>query len=144
MDIFSPPSGCADTYSMLEQRTWARSPDNLETPQFPTPDRSPDSKNIGCLVKFVFFFFLLTKQEILLGKGTWVESSRVREPRRTLPRGSQSRVLRSWLSFNSDKTQWVSGSLCPTQCLENTYTKNLFFIYLKFEFAWVSAFYPRY
>ena len=37
---------------------------------------------------------VLTKQEILLGKGTWVESSRVREPRRTaLPRGSQSRVL---------------------------------------------------
>ena len=37
---------------------------------------------------------LLTKQEILLGKGTRVESSRVREPRRTaLPRGSQSRVL---------------------------------------------------
>ena len=26
---------------------------------------------------------VLTKQEILLGKGTWVESSRVREPRRT-------------------------------------------------------------
>ena len=37
---------------------------------------------------------LLTKQETLLGKGTRVESSRVREPRRTaLPRGSQSRVL---------------------------------------------------
>ena len=37
---------------------------------------------------------VLIKQEILLGKGTWVESSRVREPRRTaLPRGSQSRVL---------------------------------------------------
>ena len=37
---------------------------------------------------------LLTKQEILLGKGTRVESSRVREPRRTtLMRGSQSRVL---------------------------------------------------
>ena len=37
---------------------------------------------------------VLTKQEILLGKGTWVESSRVREPRRTaLPHGSQSRVL---------------------------------------------------
>ena len=34
---------------------------------------------------------VLTKQEILLGKGTQVESSRVREPRRTaLP---QSRVL---------------------------------------------------
>ena len=25
---------------------------------------------------------MLTKQEILLGKGTWAESSRVREPRR--------------------------------------------------------------
>ena len=37
---------------------------------------------------------VLTKQEILLGKGTRVESSRVREPRRTaLPRGSESQVL---------------------------------------------------
>ena len=37
---------------------------------------------------------VLTKQETLLGKGTRVESSRVREPRRTaLPRGSGSRVL---------------------------------------------------
>ena len=37
---------------------------------------------------------VLTKQEILLGKGTRVESSRVREPRRTaLPCGLQSRVL---------------------------------------------------
>ena len=37
---------------------------------------------------------VLTKQEILLGKGTWVESSKVGEPRRTaLPRGSQSRFL---------------------------------------------------
>ena len=37
---------------------------------------------------------VLTKQEILLGKGTWVESSRVREPRRTaLPSGSQCPVL---------------------------------------------------
>ena len=35
-----------------------------------------------------------TKREILLGMGTWVESSRVREPRRTaLLRGSQSQVL---------------------------------------------------
>ena len=40
---------------------------------------------------------LLTKQEILLGKGTWVESSRVREPRRTaLPHGLQSQVLWWW------------------------------------------------
>ena len=38
--------------------------------------------------------YLLTKQEILLGKGTLMDSSRAREPRRTaLPRGSQSRVL---------------------------------------------------
>ena len=37
---------------------------------------------------------VLTKQEVLLGKGTWVESSRVREPRRTaLLRGSQSPVF---------------------------------------------------
>ena len=37
---------------------------------------------------------VLTKQEILLGKGTRVESSRVREPRRTaLPRGSPCRAL---------------------------------------------------
>ena len=37
---------------------------------------------------------LLTKQEILLGKGTWVESRRVRQPRRTaLSHGLQSLVL---------------------------------------------------
>ena len=43
---------------------------------------------------YLFIYFLLTKQEILLGKGTRVESCRVREPRRTaLPHGSQSPVL---------------------------------------------------
>ena len=37
---------------------------------------------------------VLTKQEILLGKGAQVESSRVREPRKTaLPCGSQSWIL---------------------------------------------------
>ena len=37
---------------------------------------------------------VLTKQEILLGKGTRVDSSRVRKPRRTaLPCGLQSQVL---------------------------------------------------
>ena len=37
---------------------------------------------------------VLTKQETLLGRGAQVESSRVREPRRTaLPRRSQSQVL---------------------------------------------------
>ena len=36
----------------------------------------------------------LTRQEIVLGKGTRVESSRVREPRRTaLPRGSGFMVM---------------------------------------------------
>ena len=37
---------------------------------------------------------MLTKQEVLLGKGAWVESIRVREPRRrALPHGSRSWVL---------------------------------------------------
>ena len=40
---------------------------------------------------------VLTKQETLLGSGTWVEGSRVREPRRTaLLHGSQSQVLWEW------------------------------------------------
>ena len=38
--------------------------------------------------------YMLTKQEILLGKGARAESSRVREPRRTtLPYESQSQAL---------------------------------------------------
>ena len=36
---------------------------------------------------------LLTKQEILLGKGTRVESRRVKEPGTALSRGLQSQVL---------------------------------------------------
>jgi len=37
---------------------------------------------------------MLTKQEILVGKGAWAESRRVREPRRTaLPSGLRSQVL---------------------------------------------------
>ena len=35
------------------------------------------------MTEFFFFFFWLTKQETLLGKGTRVERRRVREPRRT-------------------------------------------------------------
>ena len=43
---------------------------------------------------------LLTKEEILLGKGTRVESSRVRERRRTaLPCGLQSRFYGDGTSF---------------------------------------------
>ena len=40
---------------------------------------------------------VLTKQEVLLGKGPWAENSRVREPRRTaLSHGFQSGVLWWW------------------------------------------------
>ena len=41
--------------------------------------------------------YVLTKQEILLGKGTWAESRRARESRRTaVSHGLQSRVLWWW------------------------------------------------
>ena len=60
-------------------------------------DPFQDLKGGSCLTlgnNFSEETHMLTKQEILLGKGTWVESSRVREPRRTaLPHGSQSQVL---------------------------------------------------
>ena len=46
---------------------------------------------------------MLTEQEILLGKGTWGESRRVREPRRTaLPHGfavSGFMVISFWVVF---------------------------------------------
>ena len=43
---------------------------------------------------------MLTKQEILLGKGTWVESRRVREPRRTaLPSGCSLGFYGDGISF---------------------------------------------
>ena len=43
---------------------------------------------------------MLTKQETLLGKGTRVESRKVREPRRTaLPRGLQSQVYGDGINF---------------------------------------------
>ena len=46
------------------------------------------------------FFFFLTKQETLLGKGTRVEARRVREPRRTAPScGSQSHFYGDGISF---------------------------------------------
>ena len=45
---------------------------------------------------------MLTKQEVLLGKGTRGESRRGREPRRTaLPCGSQSRVYGDGISFQA-------------------------------------------
>ena len=43
---------------------------------------------------------MLTKQEILLGKGTWVESSGVREPGRTaLPVARSLRFSGDGISF---------------------------------------------
>ena len=70
---------------------------------------------------------MLTKQEIFLGKGTLVESSRVREPRRTalphgLPHGSGFMVmgLVSWLSLanHSDSKSFlvVHASLSQDRC----------------------------
>ena len=50
---------------------------------------------------------MLTKQEILLGKGTLVESSGVREPRRTaLPRGSQCTGGVSFKPFPNSSSWW--------------------------------------
>ena len=68
---------------------------------------------------------LLTKQEILLGKGTRVESSRVREPRRTaLLCSSQSRFYGDGISFrlvfghhsNSESFLVVHASLSLDGC----------------------------
>ena len=69
---------------------------------------------------------MLTKQEILSGKGTQVESSRVREPRRTaLPRGSQSQGFMvmgsvSWWSLanhsNSESFLVAHASLSQDGC----------------------------
>ena len=57
---------------------------------------------------------LLTKQEILLGKGTRVASSRVREPRRTAPlHGSKSQVLWWWslANYSNSESFLVAHSL---------------------------------
>ena len=68
---------------------------------------------------------VLTKQEILLGKGTRVESSREREPRRTaLSRGSQSgfmvmRLVSGWsLANHSNSESFLVGhtSLSQDEC----------------------------
>ena len=56
---------------------------------------------------------VLTKQEILLGKGTCVESSRVREPRRTaLPRGAKM-----------DASERDSGKWIDTWCLLSAFPR---------------------
>ena len=64
---------------------------------------------------------VLTKQETLLGKGTWVESSSVREPRRTaLPWSSQSQVYGDGISFRVvfGQSFWLRvlpGGVCLVQ-----------------------------
>ena len=58
---------------------------------------------------------MLTKQEILLGKGTRVESSRVREPRRTaLPHGLGFMVMglvSGWSLANHSESFLVAHAL---------------------------------
>ena len=87
------------------------------------------------LVIFILFYFLLAKQEILLGKGTWEESRRVREPRRTaMPGGigfqvvfSQSFWLKSpswWCmscSAKMDASEKDSGRWLDMWCLLLTF-----------------------
>ena len=63
---------------------------------------------------------MLTKQEILLGKGAWVESSRVREPRRTAlaaVSGFMVMGLVFGLSLANQLTQSPSRrcTLCPAK-----------------------------
>ena len=50
--------------------------------------------------------YVLTKQEILLGKGPRVESSRVRKPRTALPRGSQCTGGVSFKPFPNSSGWW--------------------------------------
>ena len=68
---------------------------------------------------------MLTKQEILLGKGTRVESSRVRETRRTaLRRGSHSGfmvmgLVSGWslvTHYNSESFLVAHASLSQYEC----------------------------
>ena len=47
------------------------------------PLQGPKSGLLSNTRKIIVRGDVLTKQEVLLGKGTWVESSRVREPMRT-------------------------------------------------------------
>ena len=61
---------------------------------------------------------VLTKQEILLGKGTRVESSRVRKPGRTaLPRGSQCWVL--WKTERKEKERKTQNRIFNSLCLSS-------------------------
>ena len=73
---------------------------------------------------------LLTKQEILLGKGTRVESSRVRKPRRTaLPRGSQCTGRVSFKPFPNSSGWWrliSSVFLIRISCHKTTHANGYY------------------
>ena len=64
---------------------------------------------------------MLTKQETLLGKGAWVESRRVREPRRTaLPHGLVSGFMMMGLVSrfslaNHSNSRVLAGGACLVQ-----------------------------
>ena len=95
----SPGGGHGNSfqYSCLENR-WTEKPGKLQSIGSPRVGGPLPGPETGLLSKFRNGLseetHVLTKQEILLGKGTRVESRRVRESRRTaLPRGSQSQVL---------------------------------------------------
>ena len=61
---------------------------------------------------------MLTKQDILLVKGTQMESRRVREPRRTtLPRGLQSQFYGDGISFQGVLSQSFSESFLVVHAL---------------------------
>ena len=86
---------------------------------------------------------MLTKQEILLGKGTQVESSRVREYRRTAPphgsgfmvmglvsgwslanhSNSESFLVGTHRSAKVDASERDSGKWTDTRCLLSTFTE---------------------
>ena len=82
---------------------------NAERKQSPLCCRKRDpyqDLKLGSCLRLGNETYVLKKQEILLGKGAWADSSRVREPRRTaLPRGSKSPGFHGdgislWVVFN--------------------------------------------
>ena len=94
---------------------------------------------------------MLTKQEIFLGKGTLVESSRVREPRRTalphgLPHGSGFMVmgLVSWLSLanHSDSESFlvVHASLSQDRCQRDGFWEVVRQVVSLFDLSWTLLF----
>ena len=73
--------------------------------------------------------YVLTKQEILLGKGPRVESSRVRKPRTALPRGSQCTCGVSFKPFPNSSGWWrliSSAFLIRISCHKTTHANGYY------------------